>query len=163
MFGKMRSSRRKRGAAMAELCIAIALLSIVSTMIVSFSAIVNDFVTSEQNQYDFLEETSDLHEELRDWMTESDSAGAVYTVRANSITVSGSVAAVKVDAFASRVYFTYPDGTVTIMEPANMDSVQFIRSGDNSLVKCYVIGSDERNNMFEESFILSLQCGSYAG
>ena len=62
----------KRGFTLAELCVVLAIVVIVSTMIVSFSVSMNNFANSNREEYDFLEDCATVKNELYKWIAEND-------------------------------------------------------------------------------------------
>lgn len=166
MLERIAAIRKRRGSALAELMVALALLAIVSTMIVSFSAIVNKFVDSEQSQYTFFGETSAVHEKLSTWLSELDEEGTVYTVSADRVEVSNSVASLYFDDFRQSLILTHSDGTLDVLEFATVQNITFSLkqlSAGSAIVKCTVLGSDSFNDQYVQSFIMSLRCGSFVG
>lgn len=166
MLEKMTARRKNRGSALAELCVAMALLAIVSTMIVSFSAVVNRFVESEQSQYAFLEEATVIRDSLSVWLSETDEAGTVYTVTSGELSVDSIGTSALFDDRTQCLILTDRDGILRRIETQTVDRVLFTikpLSGENAIVKCTVIGSHELSQLYTQSFILSLRCASFAG
>ena len=78
----------KRGVTLVELTIVIALVAVVLTMVVSFSALMSDTAADERAAYAFLEDVSTLKESLSGWVAENDAQGTVFNVSENSISVN---------------------------------------------------------------------------
>ena len=163
MLGKYRNCTGKRGIALAEMVVALALLGIVSTMIVSFSAIAKDHVEGQKSQLAFLEETSQIKQALSGWLSQMDEETTVCTVTADRLSVAAYGASA---AFGGEsLVLAGRDGTVSRMETESVTRVQFdlkVLSADNAFVKCTVTGAHNGAELYEQSFVLALQCGSLA-
>ncbi len=164
MLEKFRNRIGKRGMVLAELMVALALLGLVSTAIVSFSAVVSSHVESQQSQYAFLEETAQIRDSLSAWLSQMDEDGAVCTVTAENLSVSAYGASAAFDG--ENLVLTHRDGTVTRVETDTLTRVQFARkelSNGDSVVKCTLTGAHNRNERYAQTFVLYLRCGSFAG
>ena len=65
--------RGKSGFTLVELSVALALVAIVTTMMVSFSVVFNGFVESNRAEFAFYEQSDKLKQELKSWLAEIDS------------------------------------------------------------------------------------------
>ena len=164
MLEKFRNRIGKRGMALVELMVALALLGLISTAIVSFSAVVSAHVESQQNQYAFLEESTQIRDNLSAWLSQMDENGAVCTVAADNLSVPAYGASAAFDG--EDFVLTHRDGTVSRVETDTLTRVQFTRkelSNGDSIVKCTLTGAHNRNERYAQSFVLYLRCGSFAG
>lgn len=163
MLGKYRKCTGKRGIALAEMVVALALLGIVSTMIVSFTAVAKDHMESQQSQIAFLEETSHIKQALSDWLSQMDENTTVCTVAADRLSVAAYGASA---AFGGEsLVLTGRDGTVSRVETESVTRVQFALkdlSEENAFVKCTVTSAHNGAELYEQSFVLTLRCGSLA-
>ena len=153
----------KRGFALVEMIIAMALLAIVSTMIVSFSTIAQSKAESQKSRYDFLEETSQIRQALSTWLSQIDEETTVCTVADDSLSVNayGASSTFERESFV----LTHRNGAVSRVETKSVTSVEFTRkvlSEGNAIVKCTVVGGHDRNEPYEQTFLLFLRCGSFA-
>ena len=163
MLGKFRNGIGKRGVALAELVVAMALLAIVSTMIVSFSAMVGDFVESEQSRYSFIEETAVVKERICTWLSQMDEDGTVCSVTGDKLSVSAYGASATL--VNHSLVLTDKDGAVSRIELQKISGVQFTfkeLSEGNAIVKCTVTGEPFMTEQSSQSFVLTLRCGSFA-
>lgn len=74
----------KRGFTLVELTIVIALVAVVLTMVVSFSALMSDTAADERAAYAFLEDVSTLKESLSGWVAENDVAENIIIYKNNN-------------------------------------------------------------------------------
>lgn len=162
MQKETRKLRSIMGMALVELMVSLAMLVIVSIMIVSFSAVAKHHVQQQQSQYAFLEEASEIKSALSDWLSQMDAEGTVCTVTEDDLSVSATGAAT---FKRNALMLIHNDGTVTRLETEAVTDVQFAIipvSGGNAVVKCFVTGGHDRNEPYEQSFLLTLRCGSFA-
>ena len=134
----------KRGFTLAELCIVMALVVIVSIMIVSFSTLMGKHSTAAENQYDFLEEFALINEHFYKWAAEYDTVGNDFTVSDEKLVIKSSGGDVG-----------YSHGAV-----GNFQNVKDVRfSSNDSLIKCTVTSPDGQ----ESSFVFSPRCATVKG
>ena len=98
------TNRNRRGSTLIELTITMALISIVSVMIVSFSALISQKTKENQKKYEFIEETSIVRDLLIDWLSSVDRKGNTVTVTENEIIFTES----------SYVSFDFETQTLTL-------------------------------------------------
>ena len=152
----------RRGSTLVEMCVVIALIGIVSTMIVSFSALVSASVDSQRSRYAFLEEASAVKEQLSGWLDRMDTEGTACTVTSAQLYAAPSGAAATFDERSQTLVLTYADGTVNRLDTETVNQVTFALSPENAIVKCTVTGAHSPTEQYSISFILSLRCGSFA-
>jgi len=153
-----------RGSTLTEMCIVIALLATVSTMIVSFSALVSASVESQRSQYTFLEEASAVKEQLSGWLAHVDSQETACTVTTDQLSADPTGASVTFNAPSQVLVLTYADGTVNRLDAKAVRQVDFklsFLSPENAIVKCTVTGAHSQREQQSISFALSLRCGSF--
>jgi len=157
--------RSRRGSTLVELCIVMALLAIVSTMIVTFSAIIGKYVKQNQRQYAFIEESSRIKQAMSHWLFALDEAGNIVTVTDQQISLQQTESRVVFDAISRSLFLVHPDGTVKDIGTKTVDGISYSLeqlSATTSILKCIVTGSDARSNMMTQDFLLTLRCGSFA-
>lgn len=155
-----------KGATLVELCIVMALLAIVSTMIVSFSAIVHKYVSSEQNQYAFIEETSRIKQEMQQWLSALDTRGTKILVTEDRIQAENTDATIQFNKTMRVLIFTYEDGSEREITTQTVKDIQFglhVLHDSSAIAKCTVSGSDEYLEEFSQRFLLALRCASFTG
>ena len=81
--------RARRGFTLAELCIVMAVLGILLTMVVSFSTLMNKHAVTNAEQYTFLEESGLVRDAIEDWIAEKDVKGKEITVKGNALVADG--------------------------------------------------------------------------
>lgn len=99
------AKRGKGGFTLAELSVVLALLVIVGTMIISFSALMSGFAAENKAQYEYLEDHTALREMLCTWVAENDLPDSVFSVAEDgALTVAGN-GGNKIVRFADAVLF----------------------------------------------------------
>ena len=122
----------KRGFTLAELCVVMAIVVIVSTMIVSFSVSMNNFANSNREEYDFLEDCATVKNELYKWIAENDTPDKVFDFISS---ISGEIKTVR-------------NGTLKLDENNKIENLQMIEEVyflvEGNLIKCEIhkVGSD---------------------
>lgn len=144
----------KSGYTLVEICVVLALIAILSTMIVSFSALMSGYVRSNKTQYRFLEDCAEVEENVTEWVRGADSENTVFTVD-----VDGSLIAVgdfeQTVNFADGVLFL---GEKTVDRFESIDGIAFYASGN--LIKCVMHRTDDKGKEWEHSFAFCLRCGT---
>lgn len=143
----------KSGFTLVELCVVLALLAILSTMIATFSVLMSDMATESKQEYDFLEDCAKLKEELCHWSAENDTPTSVFTVN-NDGTLT-----------AAENNVSFSGGVLLLGEKRieGLDTVEGITfSTENKLIKCVAYRSDSKGKRMESSFVFSLRAGAVA-
>ena len=152
----------KRGSTLVELSIVMALLSIVATMIATFSALVVTYVNRNQAKYDFIEESSAIREDIANWLSEVDSSGSVITVSSGNYSLEVSTGESFTFSTSSKNY-TYTDSVSSITQAnKSVESMKFYLSDDNSVLKCSVFHTEKSGEVFARSFAFSLRTATFA-
>ena len=138
---KMTCIQKRRGFALVELCITIALLAVASIMIVSFSALYGGHVSKSEKQYLFLDEVNLYRKKLQTWISERDVANAEFTVSPIGISVEEEQSPA-VTSEGIFVVFALPE----------------YESPNQQVLKCTM----ESDLGETQVFLLTLQCGSFA-
>lgn len=142
----------KRGFTLVELTIVIALVAVVLTMVVSFSALMSDTAADERAEYAFLEDVSTLKESLSGWVAENDIAsGRFYVIDGTVKFRSGKVAVIEL-RFSNGTFYCGEDELQSGLD--EIDSVDLTPSEDsNNLIKCTATSKTGENI----SFVISLR------
>ena len=136
------AKRGKGGFTLAEVCIVLAIVAISSAMIVAFSVSMKQFLTSNAEEYEFLEDCAAVEEALYEWIAENNGEG-----------ISNDIA------------FQVSNGELpfgNIKDLHTIDKVSFDINGDGDLIRCdiYRIGSES----VDKSYVFALRCqGGAAG
>lgn len=144
----------KSGFTLVELCVVLALLAILTTMIVSFSVLMNGFAAENKAEYDFLEDHAKLKEELCTWAAENDVTGSIFKANEDgtlSVTENGTEKTV-----------SFADGILTLggEQKAGLDEIDgVIFTANDKLVKCVTYRIAKNGERIEHSFVFSLRCG----
>ena len=162
--------RGKKGSTLLELSIVIAMLAIISTMIISFTVLVSEYVRTGQSQYNFTENVSDVRHELSEWLSETDTADTVFSFSGQSIlaqdTVKNIQTSVEFSPDTQKIVFTYKDGKTKELSAKNIDILEFARfvgetPGATALVKCTITTTGEEET-YTQSFVFTLRCAATA-
>ncbi len=135
------AKRGKSGFTLAELCIVLAIVVISSAMIVSFSASMKQFATSNQEEYDFLEDCGAVRDGLYRWIAEKDGPDADFSdILEKDFIVRGGTLVL--------------DSDTRIEDLDTIRRVSFKREGN--LIKCEItrVGSDSAS----KSYVFALRC-----
>lgn len=149
------TKRDKGGFTLVELIIVLALMAILTTMFISFSALMSGFTAENKAEYEFLEDHDALKEVLSAWVAENDAPDSVFSVAEDgtlTVTVNGVE---KIVSFADGVLFlgeAQKDGYDAI------DGVTF--SANEKLIKCVIHRVGKNGKQTERSFVLFLRSGT---
>ena len=133
------SNNGKRGFTLVELSVVLALLAILTTMIISFSVLMNGFAKENKAEYDFSEDHATLKKAICIWAAENDVSGNVFSVNDDgTLTVTS-------DGTEKNVSFD--DGVLTLdtKQRSGLDAIDgVIFTTNGKLVKCetYRIGKN---------------------
>lgn len=154
------AKRGKGGFTLAELVVVMAIVAIASAMIVSFSVSMGDFVDSNAEEYDFLEDCAIVEEELYKWIAEQDNPGVEFQHEDNEAGVTNNW---KVDdgnrvIFASgNLYLYVNNNTPTLIKDLKtIDNLQFKRQGN--LIKCTITPADSERS--SKILVFALRCAT---
>jgi prepilin-type N-terminal cleavage/methylation domain-containing protein len=144
----------KGGFTLVELCVVLALLAILTTMIVSFSVLMNGFVAENKAEYEFLEDHAMLKERLCTWVAENDVSGSVFAINESgmlTVTENGTERSV---SFAGGV-LSLDDEKIKGFDA--IDGMSF--TSNEKLIKCVTYRTEKGGQRVENSFVFSLRCG----
>ena len=145
------ASNGKCGFTLVELCVVLALVAILGTMVVSFSVMFSEYTNGVQSEYLFLEHTSALNERLSDWVAENDTTSAEYSVIPGGGTLS--VGGETVYLSEGVLYL----GSQRVEGFNEIDRMSFYTNG--ALIKCTTYHNANDGDLIESSFVISLRCG----
>ena len=165
----------KKAFTLVELCIVMALVSIVALLMTSFMAVFQPRVAQNQARHDFLDEVSLVREELRKWVTNADN-GTVYVGEGN-----GYLLYRKTDDEAPiSDYVDFSDGTLSFEYSSDkvadrdlslsiIKAIEFeIYAPDSApqpsnyarILECTIFGVDVYGKSFSQSMYFSLSSSS---
>lgn len=152
---KYHNAKHGRGGyTLVELCVVLALLAILTTMIVSFSVLMNGFAAENKAQYEFLEDHAALRRRLCAWAAENDVEGCVFTANDDgTLTVAAN---------GTEKAVSFSDGILTLGEDqrSGLDAIEGVTFTSNGkLVKCTAYRKEKNGVRMESSFVFSLRCG----
>ncbi len=130
---KLNSARRgKKGFTVAELCIVLALVAILTTMFVSFIVLMARFTNDSEYKQEFMKDSAVLKREFCGWAERQ--SGETFSVSENGVlTVDG-------------VQVVFSDGTLTLDGETSIEDLDTVSSvffeENGSLIKCSVHGED---------------------
>lgn len=145
----------KGGFTLVELSVVLALLAILTTMIVSFSALMNGVAAENQAEYDFLEDCAKLKDELTEWSAEHDTVDSVFSVHADGVLTVTQNSMNKAVAFADGVLLL---GDEQIKNLGAIDGMTF--SANDKLIKCVTYRYGKGGERKESSFVFAPRCGA---
>ena len=136
----------KRGFTLVELSVVLALVAIVTVMIVSFSIMMDKFAVSAQAEYDFLEDSNILKNQIIEQISLYDVAGNEFSVVDGSDTENDYLEITKDDAPTEKLVFGDNDFDITLETNGN-------------LIKC-TIKSTNKSVFYKNTFVVALRCAS---
>ncbi len=142
------------GFTLVELCIVLALLAIVTTMIVSFSVLMSEYAKENEATYEFLEDCAALEDVLRDRLAENDTGTCEFSVVNGTLTLTEN---------GTDKTVTFADGVLLLGEERlnSFDTVEGISfAANDKLIKCTVYRTDAQGVRMESCFVLSLRVAS---
>ena len=155
-----KEKKAAKGSTLVELCIVMALISIVATMIASFSVLAITYVNRNQAQYTFIEESSKIRSDIADWLAEADAPDAGISVSENALVFSSDVS-VSFSQGAKAITLGYKNGQRDIQELESVESVKFSLDETNRVLKCSVFGTDGHGEVFKRTFAFTLRVFSF--
>ena len=154
---KYNSRCGKGGFTLVELCITMAIVAILGTMVVSFAVMMGGTINNSSVEYAFLEEHSQLKESLSKWIAENDLPGNEFSADINTLTVSRPET-VTVNLARNGDNLEVKVGEMLLGSFENIDGASFfVESG---LVKCVTYREDKNGGRVESSFVVALRLGS---
>ena len=152
------ATQGKSGFTLVELSVVLALLSILATMIISFSVLMSGFASENKAEYKFLEDHAALGETLCVWAAENDVIGSTFRINSD-----GTLTVIE-NAVEKTVSFT--EGVLTLGEDrqAGLDTIDgVVFSTNGKLIKCVSYRIAKNGERMEQSFVFSLRCGAIEG
>ena len=135
------AKRGKGGFTLAELCIVMAIVVISSAMVVAFSASMKQFLASNTEEYEFLEDCAAIEEGLYEWIAERDVLGADFSdIISQPYTISSG---------------TLDLGGKTIENLHTVAEITFEKQGN--LIKCNIYRVDSDS---VKSYVFALRCAN---
>lgn len=136
-----------------EICIAMALVAILSVMVFSFYQLMHGMASENKASYDYLEDHAALKDAICKWAAENDTPGSVFHVTEGGLlSVSGSGAESSV---------TFANGVLGLgdQEISGFDKIGTIAfSIKGSLIKCKTTSNNPNGKKTECSFVFPLRC-----
>lgn len=145
----------KSGFTLVELCVVLALLAILTTMIVSFSVLMNGFAAENKNEYKFIQNCSILKNELKEWSANTDTADSVFVV--------GTDGTLSVEQNGTEKSVSFTEGILTLdsIQISNLDTIDGIAFyTNNSLIKCVIYRYNDNGEREENIFVFLIRCGT---
>jgi hypothetical protein len=130
--------------------IAMALISIVSIMIVSFSAMTHSFAGDEQSKHSFIDECAEIRRDISDFLLEQDKADNEMTLYEDS----------GLNGEGGTLYWHNHPKELGGKVYENIDDISF-EIGSSKLLKCTVTGSTEKGVEYKQTFVFALRCATF--
>lgn len=150
----------RRGSTLVELCIVMALFSILSVIIVSFSVMADTFANDRQERYAFFESASQIQQDITDVLLSCDSLGNEVNVYDTAI-VCGNTE-IEFDAVGNTLNISNGEGAETRRKIDSVRLITFELSPDGGLLKCTVYGEDSKGRAYSDSFLFALRCAEFS-
>jgi hypothetical protein len=132
------------------LTIALALLAIFTTMVVSFSVLMKESAKDSSAEYGFMQDAFMVKEGVTKWVAEQDKNNAIFTVQDGALTVGDKTVKIVDGALIL--------GGVKVSGVGEYDSFKFEADETKSLIKCTVTRNKENGQALESHFVFSLRC-----
>ena len=143
----------RRGSTLVELIIAMALISIVSVMIVSFSAMANSFAGDEQGKHSFVDECAAIRQDVNDFLLTCDISGTEINVASNGLEVEGGT---------SLNIILLSDGIrLGNRDLDDVTNITFDVGENENLLKCTVTCVTEKGAEYKQTFVFALRCATF--
>ena len=145
----------RRGSTLVELIVAMALVSIVSIMIVSFSAMAHSFSGDEQGKHQFIDDGATVRRGITDYLLTCDEIGNIVKV-SNSELECGTNKA----TWNNVTQYFKICGERKVLK--GVYSLTFEKATDNpKLLKCTVTGATEKGQTYSQTFVFALRCATF--
>jgi hypothetical protein len=141
-----------------EICIAMALVAILSVMVFSFYQLMHGMASDNKASYNYLEDHAALKETLYQWVAEKDTPDSVF-----SVTEDG-VLSVSESEGETPVIVTFENGVLWLGDESisGFDKIgSIVFSTNGSLIKCETISNHPNGKQTECSFVFSLRCSNH--
>lgn len=145
---------KNQGFSLVELCVVLALIAIVMTMSVSFTALVNGVIKDHSEEYEFSEDVYAVREAIYKWLAENDSDKSIFSVSNNALTVNTS---------DGNKELNFENGTLSLGKEQipELDTIEGITFSTNgALIKGTVLRMDGSDARDEISFVFYPRCGT---
>lgn len=131
----------KRGFTLVELSVVLALVAIITAMIVSFSIMMNNFFETAQAEYDFLEDSNTLKNQIIKKISEYDNSENTISVQNKKLQVKSE------DSEDSK--------NIDLSDLIGDNFKVEFAAGENNLIRCTVISKN--SNSHSTSFVIALR------
>ena len=156
-WNRWKRLKQKKGATLAELCVVMALVAIIGTSIVSFSALVQRRTNTSVQNGAVLEDLTNVEMSLKQWISHFDNANYTFEITdgGQSVTAKSNIdgtAASKISLNADKTMLI-SDGMVslqvTMLKGLRFEKIVSGRTG-RSMIRCtaqyHTAGSDDVKN-----------------
>lgn len=156
----------RRGSTLVELIVAMALVSIVSIMIVSFSAMAHSFSGDEQGKHQFIDDCAAIRRDINDFLLtcdiqEWDEARAQYVPDEVVVSEHQLTTGSKTLRWSDIADTLIVNGSVK-RSLKGVYSLAFEKATDNpKLLKCTVTGATEKGQTYSQTFVFALRCATF--
>ena len=140
----------RRGSTLIEMIIAMALISIVSIMIVSFSAMTHSFAGDEQSKHSFIDECAEIRRDISDFLLTCDVDGKNVELFSDR----------GLDGEGGTFYWYETPKELGGKVYENIDDISF-KFGSGKLLKCTVTGISEKGVEYKQTFVFALRCATF--
>lgn len=173
MYGKMRNRKsekpnkvknNKRGFTLVELAIVMGILVIVTGITVSFSVLMKDVTADNRDEYEFLEQNTELKDAICAWVAENDVAGSTFTAKGDTLTVENSGKKMTLRLSNGRLLYYDDESKKNVVLETDLDEIDqmiFSVEGGQKLLRCGTNHmNDEEKTVLTNAFVISLRLGT---
>ena len=173
MYEKMRNKtvekpnkvkNNKRGFTLVELTIVMAILAIVIGITVSFSVLMKDVTADNRDEYEFLEQNTELKDAICAWVAENDVMGSPFTANGDTLIVENAGKKMTLRLSNGRLYYSDYEQQKNIVLETDLDEIDqmiFSVKGGQKHLKCETNHeNDEGNTVLTNAFVISLRLGT---
>lgn len=116
---------KKKGVTLAEICVVLAIISICSVMVVSFSLMVNRRSAAAQARLAAMEDMTSLEIVVESWVERLTVAGATFTGEPEMLSATLQGVSYTCTFDGERLVGTLPDGTELTYLPETVTAISF--------------------------------------
>lgn len=116
---------KKKGVTLAEICVVLAIISICSVMVVSFSLMVSRRSAAAQARLAVMEDVASLEVVVENWVERLTVAGAAFTAEPGLLSATLDGVSYTCTFDGERLIGTLPDGTALSYLPEAVTAISF--------------------------------------
>ena len=150
-----KGKKARRGFTLVELCVVMALISIASLMMISFTSAFQIKSTQILARHEFLDEVSNVRDAMQIWISNHDYANS--TVKVYPEIISNETDMV---SFVNGEFCFKYSGAETRISTERIKSIEYAVYSNNRILKCTFTGIDNYGREFSQTMLFSLSSGT---